>query len=92
MAIEIKLIHDSGINKSAYEGFSWTGLFFGPLVPMFRGDGKWLAIGLMAVILNVILCGVVIGFFTTPIWWIVFAINYNEWHKNDLLLKGFRIA
>ena len=32
----------TGARRSlAHVGFSWTTLFLGPLVPLFRGDWKW---------------------------------------------------
>ena len=32
----------TGARRSVpHVGFSWTTLFFGPLVPLFRGDWKW---------------------------------------------------
>ncbi len=39
MAKKVALIHpQTGLMKSGYYGFSWTFLFFGWFVPVFRGE------------------------------------------------------
>jgi hypothetical protein len=39
MASSILIKHpDSGLMKKGYYGFSWTYLFFGFFVPLFRGE------------------------------------------------------
>ncbi len=36
--------------KESYVGFSWTTFFFGPFVPLFRGDFKWFFIMLVGLL------------------------------------------
>lgn len=88
----MRLTHPAGLTKDVPEGFSFTTLLFGFFVPLLRGDLKWFAIFLIVAIINYFLCGVVIGFLTTPLWWVISAVQYNEWHTEDLLLKGYRKA
>lgn len=90
MATQIIMKHDAGIVKSAYEGWSWTVFLFGFWPPLFRGDFKWFGIGLAVALLNMIAIQFVVGIITSLIWWFVFAAKYNEWHKTDLLLTGFK--
>ena len=66
-------------HKEAYVGFSWTTFFFGPFVPLFRGDFKWFLIML-------------VGLFTFGILNIVFAFTYNKIYTNNLVAKGYKPA
>jgi hypothetical protein len=61
-------------------GFSWTTLFFGFWVALFRGDWKWTLIQLL------------IGIFTFGLSSIVFAFIYNKINLNELIEKGYRPA
>lgn len=79
MAIEITLKKDNMVKKS-YVGFSWTTLFFGFFVPLFRGDWLWAVIML------------VIGFFTSFIGHIVLAFLYNKIYTTKLLESGWQAA
>ncbi|NCB20038.1 MAG: DUF2628 domain-containing protein, partial [Bacteroidia bacterium] len=36
--MNVRLINNQGLEKDCPVGFSWTTLFFGFLVPLFRGD------------------------------------------------------
>lgn len=90
MAKQITMKHDVGITKNAYNGWSWTVFLFGFWPPLFRGDFKWFGIGFLVAVVNMIAIQFVIGIVTTFIWWFYFASKYNEWHKNDLLLAGFK--
>ena len=82
------LMHDSGVKKKIKCGFSWTTLFFGFFVPLFRGDIKWAAI--------MFITGVALGSFTFGIGAliadIVFACTYNKSYTKDLLIKGYKPA
>ncbi len=50
MATPVRLIHPiSGMTKIGYVGFSWTYMFFGPFVPIIRGE---VAVGLFHFILS----------------------------------------
>lgn len=63
--------------KQTKLGFSWTMLFFGVFVPLFRGDWKWFLVSL------------VIEIFTAGLAWFVFPFFYNKIYINELLEKGF---
>ena len=78
MATYIALKHPaSGLIKNGYYGFSWTYLFFGWLVPLFRGE---LGIALLHLLLT---C------FTIGLWQIVFAFMYNKQYMTRMLEKGY---
>jgi hypothetical protein len=52
MAKRVQLIQpETGLMKSGYYGFSWTFLFFGWFVPVFRGE---LLIGLLHLVITVV--------------------------------------
>ena len=59
-------------------GFSWTTLFFGFWVPLFRGDWKWCLIMF------------VLGVVTLGLSGIVFAFIYNKIHLNELVADGYK--
>jgi hypothetical protein len=59
-------------------GFSWTTLFFGWFVPLFRGDWKWCIIMFL------------LGFVSFGVSSIVFAFLYNKIHMNDLIEQGYK--
>ena len=67
MATEVSIKHrESGLMKTGVYGFSWTYLFFGPLVPLFRGE---IGIGVLHWILTVLTAG---------LWWIAMVFMYNK--------------
>ena len=70
--------NEIGQVKIVKEGFSWTMLFFGIFVPLYRGDWKWFLIILIA------------NIFTYGLASIVFAFIYNKIYINDLLEKGYK--
>lgn len=63
--------------KEAPVGFSWTALFFGPFVPLFRGQ-------YFTAILWLCLC-VIITIFA----FIIMACVYNKLYLKHLIYKGF---
>ena len=71
--------NEIGQVKVVKEGFSWTMLFFGIFVPLYRGDWKWFLIILIA------------NLFTYGLASVVFAFIYNKIYINDLLEKGYKI-
>lgn len=82
----------TGKFKKTCEGFSWTALFFGPLVPLVRRDWKYF-----------LLYMVVFGFLTNALpleiaqyvgaaFMIGMAFIYNDLHNKDLLNKGFNFT
>jgi hypothetical protein len=88
MATQLTLTHPSGLRKTAYLGFSWTSLFFGPLPALFRGD--WFAFAAF------LLGFFTIGFFTAglgaPFFWLVWPFFYNRWHARRLVEKGYQLT
>lgn len=77
--------HQSGHVIYAEKGFSWTTLFFGIFVPLFRGDLKWFFVMLITDFIFAIFTagiGLVIP-------WIVFACIYNANFISDLGKKGY---
>jgi hypothetical protein len=78
MAKRVALIHpQTGLIKSGFYGFSWTFLFFGWFVPLFRGE---LLIALLHFTITVITIG---------LWQIIFAFLYNKQYTTRLLEKGY---
>lgn len=73
----ILLKNQIGAVKQAPTGFSWTMLFFGVFVPLFRGDFKWFFISLFASI-------VTFGFS-----WFVIPFIYNKRYLSNLLESGY---
>ncbi len=70
----------NGLVKKGYVGFSWTYLFFGGLVPLFRGE---IGIGALHLILSVITCGISN---------IIFCFLYNKQFMQRLIEQGYRFA
>ena len=78
MAKKVALIHpQTGLMKNGYFGFSWTFLFFGWLVPVFRGE---LFVALLHLIITVVTFG---------IWQIIIAFLYNKQYMTRMLEKGY---
>lgn len=68
----------TGSVKQVKVGFSWTVMFFGIFVPLFRGDWLWFLIMTVAAIV-------------TSGWsWIIFPFIYNRVYVNSLTDKGYR--
>ena len=65
--------------KLAPVGYSWTNLFFGFFVPIFRGDWKWGIIFLA------------VGIVTAGFGCIITSFFYNKLYASDLLQDGFKV-
>tara|TARA_Y100001958_G_C20921950_1_gene335870 strand:- start:261 stop:566 length:306 start_codon:yes stop_codon:yes gene_type:complete len=65
--------------KLAPIGFSWTNLFFGFFVPLFRGDWKWAAI----------FFGV--GWITFGFGSFITCFFYNKLYAEELINTGFKV-
>ena len=76
--MHIRLKNDVGMIKECKVGFSWTTLFFGFFVALFRGDLKWSAAQLV--------CSLI----TWNISSIIFGFIYNKIYINELLKSGFK--
>lgn len=77
--IKLKNPHN-GFLKDAPVGYSWTGLFFGFLLPAFRGDWKW---SLITLVLSIVTGGV----FNI----IVFPFIYNKIYLKNAFNKGYKV-
>ena len=77
--------HQSGHEIYCEDGFSWTTLFFGFFVPLFRGDLKWF---IVMVIADLLFASLLLGV-GIIIPWIVFALIYNDNYIKDLGKKGY---
>ena len=76
-----KIIFQHPVTKEIKEaplGFSWTTLFFGIFVPLFRGDWKWAIISFLLAII------------TGGISWFIFPFFYNKLYVKELIKKGFK--
>jgi hypothetical protein len=69
-----------GTVRKAPVGFSWTLLFFGPIVCLFRRDWFWLII--MAVLIGL----------TSGISMVVVPFFYNKFYIKRLMKKGYKVA
>lgn len=76
MAVEINL-KKGNLVKKGFVGYSWTTFFFGPFVPLFRGDWLWALIMLALGIVTYGLSSVILGFI------------YNKIYTNKLLEDGW---
>ncbi len=79
----VNLENDVGVIKKVPVGFSWTMLLFGPLVPLFRGDFKWMVLFLLAVVFTLPLYG---------IGWVILPFIYNKRYILNLLERGYKPA
>lgn len=69
----------TGLTKKGYFGFSWTYLFFGWFVPLFRGELTVAALHLLFTI-------VTFGF-----WQLIIAFLYNKQYMTRLLESGYQL-
>lgn len=80
MATRVLMRHPSSrLIKKGYFGFSWTYLFFGWLVPLFRGELVVAALHLFFTII------------TLGIWQIITAFLYNRQFMTRQLEKGYEL-
>lgn len=80
MATRVTLFNpQTNLIKSGYFGFSWTYLFFGWWVPLFRGE---LGIAALHFLFTVLTCG---------LWQFVMAFLYNKQFMIRQLEKGYQI-
>ncbi|TDR32219.1 hypothetical protein [Hydromonas duriensis] len=67
----------NGLTKSGYFGFSWTYLFFGWFVPLFRGE------------LGVAALHALFSFLTLGVWQLIMPFLYNKQYMTRMLEKGY---
>ena len=73
----------TGVIKQVKAGASWTALFFGAWVPIFRGDWKFgiiqllefFSFGIIGLIIRIVTC-----------------VKYNSWYISELLNNGYSPA
>jgi len=75
--MKVNLRNFAGVSKEVKVGFSFTMLFFGLFVPLFRGDFKWT---ILALIIAIVTCG---------FGWLVMPFIYNKMYIKDLLERGY---
>ncbi|MBI1243979.1 MAG: hypothetical protein GC202_03155 [Alphaproteobacteria bacterium] len=94
MARAITLRHpETNEVRKGYYGFSWTGLFFGGLPALARGNMKigifMLALAISPFVLHNAFSRSLAGFFYIFLS-IVFACEYNRYYTLSLLDEGFQ--
>lgn len=87
MATAVRIVHPSGLERDAYQGFSWTTLFFGPFPALFRGD----LVGAAIILFTALLAGVIIPVVGSFLACVVFAAIYNGQQFARLLEQGYRV-
>jgi len=81
MATSVLIRHrESGLTRSGYVGFSWTYLFFGWLVPLFRGELGVAALHLLFTIV------------TGGLWQLIVCFLYNRQYMTRMLTGGWVLA
>lgn len=75
--MKVYMKNQVGVTKQVKLGFSWTMLFFGFFVPLFRGDLKWT---LLSVVLSIVTGGLA---------WFVLPFIYNKSYIKGLLYAGW---
>ena len=81
MAKPVTIKHEqSGMMKTGLYGYSWTYLFFGWFVPVFRGE-------LVVAALHLIFSALTFG-----LWQIIFSFLYNKQYMSRMFEKGWVLA
>ncbi len=70
----------NGLIKKGYFGFSWTYLFFGWFVPLFRGE---LGVAALHLLFSIVTFG---------LWQLIVAFLYNRQYMSRQIAAGFRLA
>jgi len=81
MATAVTIRHSqSGLTRKGYFGFSWTYLFFGWFVPIFRGE---LGIAALHLLFTIVTLG----------WWqLIVCFLYNKQYMTRMLTSGWVLA
>ena len=78
MAKKVTLKNPStGLMKQGFYGYSWTYLFFGFFVPLFRGE---LVVGALHLLFTL---------FTGGLWQLIVSFLYNNQYMTRMLEKGY---
>ena len=78
--MKLNLKNQFGAIKTVKLGFSWTMLFFGFFVPLFRGDWKWAILSFL------------LPFVTACTSLFILPFLYNKMYIKDLIVKGWTPA
>lgn len=70
----------NGLLKKGFYGFSWTYLFFGWFVPLFRGE---LGVAALHLLFSIVTFG---------LWQIIVSFLYNKQYLGRLITQGFKFA
>ena len=81
MATAVPIRHrESSMMKTGLYGFSWTYLFFGWLVPVFRGE---LGVGALHLLFSVVTFG---------LWQFIACFLYNKQYMTRMITNGWELA
>lgn len=81
MATAVLIKHTpSGLTRKGYYGFSWTYLFFGWFVPVFRGE---LGVGALHLLFSLVTFG---------LWQLIVCFLYNRQFMTRMLTGGWALA
>lgn len=81
MATRIQMRHSkTGVYKDGFIGFSWTYLFFGFFVPLFRGHYPMTAIHFLIYLVN---------WMTFGILGVIMAFMFNKFYTLRLIEDGY---
>ena len=81
MATKVLIRHPpTNLVQNGYVGFSWTYLFFGFLVPLFRGE---IGIGALHLLFS---------FVTGGLWQLIACFLYNKQYMQRKLIAGWVLA
>jgi len=81
MATAVSIKHqESGMVKTGLYGFSWTYLFFGWFVPLFRGE------------LGVAALHLLFSLVTFGLWQLIACFIYNKQYMTRMMTSGWVLA
>lgn len=81
MTTQISIKHtQTGMMKTGAYGYSWTYLFFGAFVPIFRGELSIAALHLLFILV------------TGGIFQIIMSFLYNKQYMTRMLTNGWELA
>ncbi|MDR3243716.1 MAG: hypothetical protein LBT79_03090 [Elusimicrobiota bacterium] len=96
MATKIRMKHEQlRLVRNGFIGFSGTMFFFGPFVPLLRGDFKNFLIMIMMMAVLMILgtttaeASLIFWVILSCIYWIVMCCIYNQYYTIGLLKEGY---
>lgn len=94
MAKKIILEHPvTGEKVTGFYGYSWTSLFFGVFVPLFRWDfktffGIFAVLALLGISTFLLVFPIVLGI----LFWLIWSFMYNVYYTRNLIRKGYKLS